>query len=261
DEELITREEYAERRDANIGALLPYTQDPPAAGLSRSVPSTDAIVARLAALKRAFEMRAITAQQHALERTMILNALLPQRPDPRSEPEPPPRDVIAGAAKVGHLEVFRRQGLISGPELEAEKAAIEQILRSGTFPQTASLANSRDSGALLSGETSASQLQGPSNSGSPSNETADRPITGPVLHIASFRSRESAQRGWNEVLERNSEVLASLEPIIRRVDLGPGQGIFYRLMAGTFESAAAAEAVCIELKKNNQFCRTSPDGT
>ena len=86
-------------------------------------------------------------------------------------------------------------------------------------------------------------------------------ITGPVLHIASFRSEASAKQGWQQVLENNKVILASLKPIIRRVDLGEGRGIFYRLMTGSFPSMAEAEATCVRLKQNNQFCRASADGT
>ena len=254
EEDLITGQEYAQRRASNAGALLPYTHDPAAAGLSRSVPGTDAIVARLAALKRAFEMRAITAQQHALERTMILNALLPERPNQRDNPKPPPSDVLAGAAAIGHLEELRQDELITSSEFEAEREAIEYVLRTGTFPtQSAMIGNARDLGNDQQNENSTSK---------PMAKTQVRTqITGPVLHMASFRSKASAMRGWDQVLERNQDILGELQPIVRRIDLGPDQGIFYRLMAGTFESVAAAEAACIKLKQNNQFCRASADGS
>ena len=254
EEDLITSQEHLSRRNSNVGALLPYTHDPAAVGLGRSVPSTDAIVARLAALKRAFEMRAITAQQHALERTMILNALLPERPEQRDIPKPPPADVLSGAAAIGHLENFRRSDLITTPEFEAEKAAIEQYLRTGSFPvQSAQVAT-----ALVSAATSSREAS--SETENNSNQIQSQ-ITGPVLHIASFRSEASALRGWDQVLEQNRGILEELQPIIRRIDLGPDQGIFYRLMAGTFNTVADAEAACIRLKQNNQFCRASADGS
>jgi hypothetical protein len=254
DEDLITGQEYSRRRASNTGALLPYTHDPAAAGLGRSVPGTDAIVARLAALKRAFEMRAITAQQHALERTMILNALLPERPNQRDNPKPPPADVLAGAAAIGHLEELRQKGLISSSEFEAERKTIEYVLRTGTFPsQIITAANAQNTETRQKSEGSSSETIAESQ--------IRTQITGPVLHMASFRSEASAMRGWEEVLARNSDILGELQPIIRRIDLGPDQGIFYRLMAGTFESVSAAEAACIQLKQNNQFCRASADGS
>ncbi len=254
EEDLITSQEYLSRRNTNVGALLPYTHDPAAAGLGRSVPSTDAIVARLAALKRAFEMRAITAQQHALERTMILNALLPERPEQRDIPKPPPADVLSGAAIIGHLERFRRNNLINMSEFEAEKEAVEQFLRTGSFPvQTTQVTSTQ----VVTGTPSNGASPEPNNE---ANQVQSQ-VTGPVLHIASFRSEASALRGWDQVLQQNQSVLGELQPIVRRIDLGPDQGIFYRLMAGTFNSVVDAEAACIRLKQNNQFCRASADGS
>lgn len=64
-----------------------------------------------------------------------------------------------------------------------------------------------------------------------------------------------------QVLASNKATIGNLKPIIRRIDLGEGRGIFYRLMTGSFTSMADAEAACVKLKQNNQFCRTSADGT
>ena len=250
-QDLITQQEFARRRAANIGALLPYTRDPASIGLGRSVPGTDAIVARLAALKRAFEIRAITSQQHALERTMILDALLPEVPNQRDDPKPPPADVLVGAAMVGQLENLRERGLISASELKAEQDTIEYMLRTGTFPLKADVNIQA---------TEANQPKAAPALIDVQKDSVNTQITGPVLHIASFRSQASALRVWETVVAANPETLDTLQPIVRRVDLGPDQGIFYRLMAGTFDSIGDAEETCIKLKKNNQFCRPSADG-
>ena len=260
EEELITQQEYITRREANAGALLPYTRDSAAMGLERSVPGTDAIIARLSALKRAFEMRAISAQQHALERTIILNALLPESPEQRELPKPPPQDVLHGAAMVGNLADLRRKNLITSSEFERERAAIEQVLRTGTLPTQAAISSGSQSEEVDSARSRPPNSQSEQQTPTQDTSSSSAQITGPVLHIASFRSEESARQGWDQVLERNPDVLQSLQPIIRRVDLWPGQGIFYRLMAGTFNSVADAEAKCIKLKENNQFCRASADG-
>jgi hypothetical protein len=260
EEELITQQEYITRREANAGALLPYTRDSAAMGLERSVPGTDAIIARLSALKRAFEMRAISAQQHALERTIILNALLPESPEQRELPKPPPQDVLHGAAMVGNLADMRRKNLITSSEFERERAAIEQVLRTGTLPTQAAISSGSQSEEVDSARSRPPNSQSEQQTPTQDTSSSSAQITGPVLHIASFRSEESARQGWDQVLERNPDVLQSLQPIIRCVDLGPGQGIFYRLMASTFNSVADAEATCIKLKENNQFCRASADG-
>ncbi len=255
DEGLITQDEFARRRAANLGALLPYSQDPPGVGLDRSVPSSDAIVARLGALRRSFEMRAITGQQHALERTMILNALLPENPEQRTVRRPPPEDVIQGAAMVGRLEALREDGVISEPELDAERRMIDTVLRTGLFPMKGGDASAKPAQAKTAAKPAAAAAA------PAADNPMTTPITGPVLHLASFRSEASARQGWQEVHERNKGTLGTLKPIIRRVDLGEGRGVFYRLMTGSFTSMADAESLCVKLKQNNQFCRASADGS
>lgn len=254
---LITQDEFNRRRAANLGALLPYSQDPPGVGLDRSVPSGDAIVARLGALRRSFEIRAITAQQHALERTMILNALLPESPEQRTARRAPPEDVLQGAAMVGRLETLREGGVITQAELEAERRMIDTVLRTGLFPPRGGEAAKP---AAQQAKAAAKPAAPPTSAAAADNPMAT-PITGPVLHLASFRSEASARQGWQEVLTRNKAALGPFKPIIRRVDLGQGKGIFYRLMTGSFASMAEAESVCVRLKQNNQFCRASADGT
>jgi len=261
DESLITQDEYNRRRNANIGALLPYTKPPGGIALERSVPGSDAVIARLAALRRAFEMRAISATQHALERNMILNAMLPEMPDDRADQKPPPADVIEGAAMVGHLEDFRTKNLISAAEFNAERDAIEYALKTGLLPSqdiAAKKPTTAKAGTAAAKPIPAKAGTGAAGAAMEDPMTAE--ITGPVLHLASFRTEEAARRAWTEATGRNKAAFASLKPIIRRVDLGP-QGIFFRLMAGTFPSLSAAEATCIQLKQNNQFCRASADGT
>ncbi|MBY0511743.1 MAG: SPOR domain-containing protein [Rhodospirillaceae bacterium] len=254
DENLITQDEYSRRRAANIGALLAYTKDPGAVGLERSVPGADAITARLIALRRSFEMRAITATQHALERSMILNALLPEKPDDRTDRRPPPEDVIEGAAMVGRLEALREKNLITASELDAERNAIEHVLRTGLLP-------SQDMAGKNAGGKMAAAAKPKASTAAAPAEAALTEITGPVLHLASFRSEESAKKAWQDALGANKAALSSLKPVIKRVDLGPEKGIFYRLMTGPFNSLPDAEAVCIQLKQNNQFCRASADGS
>jgi len=259
DENLITQDEYSRRRNANIGALLPYTRDPGGIGLERSVPSSEAIVARLTALRRSFEMRAISASQHALERTMILNALLPENPNERTDPAPPPADAIEGAAMAGRLEGLRAKNVITGAEMDAEKAAIEHVLQTGLLPSQELPSARKPTPAKATTASAAAAKAKPAAALEADPMTTE--ITGPVLHLASFRSEASARTAWQDALGRNKAALGSLKPIIRRVDLGAERGVFYRLMTGPFNALADAEAVCIQLKQNNQFCRASADGS
>ena len=189
---------------------------------------------------------------------MILNALLPESPDDRADMKPPPADVLEGAAMVGHLETLRAKNLITSAEFDAERDAIEHVLKTGLLPSQEIVAK-KPTNAAKAGTAAAKPRPAMAAAAEADPLTAE--ITGPVLHLASFRTEESAKRGWQEALVHNKTALASLKPIIRRVDLGAERGVFFRLMAGTFNSLSEAEAVCIQLKQANQFCRASADGS
>lgn len=129
DEGLITQEEYYARRSANLGALLPLSQKPPAAGLDRPVTDAAAIADRLRQLRQAYEARYISAAQHAAERAIILDSLLPADPKARAPEARPPEDVVAVAAAVGRLERLREKALITSGEAAAERAKLQARLR------------------------------------------------------------------------------------------------------------------------------------
>jgi len=261
DEGLITPEEYTRHRNANLGALLPFTHDPGAFGLERPSADADAIVARLEALRRALEMRAISADQHASERAMILSALLPTMPDERAEGPLPPENVIEGAARVAHLQTYKNHGLITADEFDGERKAIDQYLRTGSFGPTAAAVASTNAAKSEkdSKKAAADSVKADEAAASKTSDVGE--ITGPVLHLASFRTKDAAERGWQEALAQNKSILGNYHEIIRKIDLGEGKGIFFRLMAGPFASIADAEGTCIKLKANSQFCRASADGS
>ena len=81
-----------------------------------------------------------------------------------------------------------------------------------------------------------------------------------------FPSKQGIERKWHLIdaenvvlgklashaarvlMGKNKAILAGVQPIVRRVDLGD-QGTFYRLMAGSYASMGDAEAACIKLKE------------
>ena len=77
-----------------------------------------------------------------------------------------------------------------------------------------------------------------------------RPIN---LHLASFRSEASAEDNRSRFLDSYRDLLAAREIWVERVQVGP-RGDFYRVMAGPFESAAAAQDVCSQLQSLRQDC-------
>jgi len=238
DQDLITPEEYNVRRARNIGALLPLTQKRAAAGLDRPLPPTEQIVARLRAIKRALEMRAITITQHSAERNMILDALMPSNPTVLASPKGRPEGLMAAADSVRRLESMRASGLINSEEYAKERAAIEQGLQPVT-PKSSAMA-APNSGAMTK----------------PTALSAGGGMAGGVgVHLASFKSRANANKGWAQLQRAHRSLLSGLKPTIKRVNLGRRKGTFYRLIAGPVASQGAASTLCRRLKARRQFCK------
>ena len=128
DDELITPDEYVQRRNANVGAMLPMTGPAPATGLERPVPDDRQVGDRLRMLKAAVEAREIQPAEAAGERAVILDGLLPAVIKVRAIPPNPPADMLEVAKSVGRLERFRTQDLISVDEMQREKNALNQVL-------------------------------------------------------------------------------------------------------------------------------------
>ncbi len=236
DEQLISPEEYRARRTANIGALLPLTESPPAKGLDRPVPALEQLVDRLRALQQALQTRAITPREHAMERELILDALLPAKPESLASPEAAPRDLISSAERVRQLERLRTLGLITEAEMKAEQGAVEKALRAATA-------------ASGGGEVGAPGMLIPADA-----RGARAPLPGQMtVHLASYRSMAQAQSGWAQIRKRFSPQLATLAPDIRKTNV-PGKGDFYRLYAGPIGSRGEADKICRDLRRKKQFC-------
>ncbi len=243
DQGLITPEEYKVRRARNVGALIPLSSNPPAAGLDRPVPSSAQISGRLRAIGRALEMRAITIEQHAAERKMILDALMPETPLVLENPAVPPKGLMASADKVRRLEGLKNQGLISSDEYSQERLAIESGLQP-IPPQGGASMSSAASGAPNSLMNNA-RKSGPQ----------------PAVHLASYKSQRDATRGWTQLKRAHRDLLGNLQSEVTQVNLGPGKGVFYRLLAGPLDSKQAASSLCGKLKSKRQFCEPGFMGT
>lgn len=306
DDGLITYDEYLRRRAANLGALLPLSEQPPAAGLDRPAPTAEEVVSRLRALRDAFETRNVSAAQHAAERTMILDGLLPADPRTRAMPALPPSGVLEAASMVGRLQRLRELGLISADELAREKAAIERASRpaaavtqapppkkataptpkpapasaatptagvtpllpaAGTGNPAATLRTGRGplevlptpapgsddgpgDGAVLAAAQGGQVLQPTQPRAMKEDPKVGTPGT-VAVHLASFRSRDRAEAGWGELRDKFAG-LKDLSPRITEVAL-PGQGTFFRLLAGPLPDRAAAESLCKAMQK--QYCK------
>ncbi|MEO5373505.1 MAG: tetratricopeptide repeat protein [Alphaproteobacteria bacterium] len=229
---LVSEDEYKARRAQNIGALLPLSSSPPAAGLDRRIPTQEEVSARLQALRAALEQRSITAGEQTAERSMILEGLLPAQPSATAPPTPPPPGIIEAAAMAGRLERLRSANLVTPEEVAKEMEALDRILR-GPAP-----------------------LAGPPSGGDPRLLLPPPAAAGgkAALHLASYKSRALADEGWQQIKSKFPDLLGDLKPKIVTVDLGPRKGKSYRLKAGPL-SQSAAEDLCRKLGAKHQYCK------
>ena len=235
---LLTGDEYDQRRRTNIGALLPLTSPPPAAGLERSVPSTEQISGRLRAIGRALEMRAISVSQHAAERSMILDAMMPSAPVVVANPGVPPRGLMQAADSVRRLEQLKNSGYINANEYGRERQAIELAMRPSAPVATPVKAVPV---AVV---------------GNPVGLNKQSRSPQPGIHLASYRSKKQAERGWAQIRRAHSSILSDLSHEVTRVTLGR-KGTYYRLKVGPLSSTGKARALCSQLKRRRQFCEPS----
>jgi tetratricopeptide (TPR) repeat protein len=242
DQALVTPDEYNARRRTNLGALTPLTSPPPAAGLDRSVPTTEQIAGRLRAIGRALEMRAISPAQHSAERSMILDALMPSAPVVVANPAVPPKGLMEAADSVRRLEKLRNEGFISSDEYARERQAIELSMR----PVPSPLANIPN----------AKIVEGLAKQGQGSESSKKQGGAQPAVHIASYKSVKQAERGWLQIKRAHKVVLGNLSYEVGKVSLRR-KGTYYRLKAGPFKNAAAAKKACRQLKRRRQFCEPS----
>jgi len=234
DQGLVTQDEFLVRRKVNLGALLPMTSPPAAAGIDRPVPATDQVAARLRAIGRALEMRVLSPAQHTAERSMILDALMPVRPTALANPVAPPKGLMEAADAVRRLELLKGADLITSDEYARERAAIEAAIQPP--PPKAKMSEEKTAEPLKASKTSkTSGFQ-------------------PGVHLASYRQKKSANRGWADLSKRFKSVLGGLQYRIERVDLGNKKGVFYRLKAGPLPDNNAAKAVCRQFKAKRQYC-------
>jgi len=103
----------------------------------------------------------------------------------------------------------------------------------------------------------AEEAAGSASGGDGGNASGDaQEMTGKFgLHLASYRSEESANRGW-EVLKRRYEAeLGDLGFTLKRFTPRTGRGDFFRLIAGGFETKAEADQACRPLRNRRQYCQ------
>ena len=76
---------------------------------------------------------------------------------------------------------------------------------------------------------------------------------GYMIQLSAVRNEANAKSEWARLVKKHADVLAGLELVIQRADLG-AKGVFYRVRGGWFANRGEAKAICNELAKRNVGC-------
>jgi len=75
------------------------------------------------------------------------------------------------------------------------------------------------------------------------------------VQLASYRSADRAQDGWRQIRAGALDLLQDVDPVIRRSDLGPEKGIYFRLRTKP-SSKTVANQLCSALQARGLSCLT-----
>jgi tetratricopeptide (TPR) repeat protein len=78
-----------------------------------------------------------------------------------------------------------------------------------------------------------------------------------ALQLAVYQKISGIAPGWQKYKSGFADIIGPLEPRVAMIDLGDGRGPLYRLKAGPFRSASAAQAACQKLKSEGSDCKVS----
>jgi endonuclease III len=138
----------------------------------------------------------------------------------------------------------------SAPATETAEAAPAVPPEQPAVPETAPTASE---GAPAAGDATAA----------PAAPTETQVATAPAIHIwlSSQKSREQAERGWQELKTAYPDLLDQLELTVREVDLGANKGVWYRVYAGPLASRQDAKDLCAKIKAQppNSNCLVATD--
>lgn len=245
---LVAPEEAATRRNANIGALLPFSAPPPAAGLGRPVALRD-IADRLSRLSVPDAGQPASVRQ--AERDFLMDTLLPTEPVLRAPPARLAKEALATGRR--RAEDLGRLGLVEHDEFQREMAAIiaaERTLANAPPPPPPPPKKKKprkqvpaipDGG--VPGATKPGDIPGGTQPFNPKGTLG--------LHLLSMASPTTTDKAV-EALKKEYPELAPLEFKAVKTDI-PDLGTTYRLMAGPL-SGADAESLCRALRGKGQSC-------
>ena len=165
---------------------------------------------------------------------------MPSAPVVVANPALPPKGLLEAADSVRRLEQMRDSGYITSDEYNKERGAIERSMQP-TPPKRPKVMM----------ESAPTPLEGGKAMAAP-KPTGPQP----AVHLASYKSRKQADRGWAALKRAHRKLLAGMDVDISKVAVR-GKGTYYRLKVGPVESEAAAKNLCRQLKRKRQYCEPS----
>jgi hypothetical protein len=243
---LVTPQEVEDRRAANLGALLPYSAPPPAAGLGRPAPLQDLVdrLARLSALNPR------PGSEQAAQRDVMLDGILPANPRARALPA----RLDADALKLGRerVDALARTGLVNADERMRELATINQAERELANrppppPPPVKKPVKKKKKAPVGSDGGAKPGDVPGGA-IPPKAKGDAQLGVHLLSMASDSLTDKAV----DALKKEFPELAPLSFKAVKTDI-PDLGTTYRLLAGPM-SRAEADSLCTQLRAKAQSC-------
>lgn len=161
----------------------------------------------------------------------------PERLLPQPETPLPPPAASAGAESAG-----------TEPPSAAEPPAEKAKMETAAAPTVA--------------EVTAAKVPPPAPEPPARNLAASKVLmTGAYrVQLGAVRSEDAAEGEWARLRKRYPELLAKLELVVTRADLGD-KGVFYRLRAGPLSDQAAARKLCDDLSEKKVGCLVIWPGT
>jgi cell division septation protein DedD len=74
-----------------------------------------------------------------------------------------------------------------------------------------------------------------------------------MVQLASLKSRNGVNPEWARLVKRFPSLLGNHKLVVQRAQIA-GSGTFYRVQAGPFAKRAGADALCRQLKAQQQAC-------
>ena len=76
---------------------------------------------------------------------------------------------------------------------------------------------------------------------------------GTLIHLASYRKLEAAERGWEQLSTQYGDILSGLSSVVREVDV-PDKGVYQRLYVGPVVDEGEARDLCRRLQSRGAYC-------